>query len=171
MLSDPRGTADKSKFTALYFSMIDEAHKQPTLYKLIVVGKEERVVGVHIIGLGSDEVLQGFGVAIKMGGALLFFFLLCSDARGKFNRCCVARKQDLDDTVAIHPTSAEGTCLVLCSPGVASRLCGRAGHHALNLRLFSVECFSKRQNLIRWIESIPSPSPTTQNILKCLPCS
>jgi glutathione reductase (NADPH) len=27
----------------------------------------ERVVGMHIIGLGSAEILQGFGVAIKMG--------------------------------------------------------------------------------------------------------
>ncbi|KAF9466249.1 glutathione reductase [Collybia nuda] len=75
----------KSSFRALYFSMIEEEHKEPTVYKLIVVGPEERIVGVHIIGLGSDEVMQGFGVAVKMG----------------------ARKQDLDDTVAIHPTSAE----------------------------------------------------------------
>jgi glutathione reductase (NADPH) len=49
--------------------MIEPEHKQPSLYKLIVVGKEERVVGVHILGLGSDEVLQGFAVAIKMGGS------------------------------------------------------------------------------------------------------
>jgi len=75
----------KSSFKALYFSMVDEEHKEPTVYKLIVVGPEEKVVGVHIIGQGSDEVMQGFGVAVKMG----------------------ARKQDLDDTVAIHPTSAE----------------------------------------------------------------
>ncbi|KAG5350913.1 hypothetical protein C0989_008811 [Termitomyces sp. Mn162] len=75
----------KSSFRALYFSMIDDEHKEPTVYKLIVVGPEERVVGVHIIGLGSDEVMQGFGVAVKMG----------------------ATKNDLDDTVAIHPTSAE----------------------------------------------------------------
>ncbi|KAG6844096.1 hypothetical protein H0H87_009836 [Tephrocybe sp. NHM501043] len=75
----------KSSFRALYFSMIEEDHKEPTMYKLIVVGPEERVVGVHIIGQGSDEVMQGFGVAVKMG----------------------ATKQDLDDTVAIHPTSAE----------------------------------------------------------------
>ena len=32
------------------------------------MGEEERVVGVHIIGLGSDEILQGFAVAVKMGG-------------------------------------------------------------------------------------------------------
>jgi glutathione reductase (NADPH) len=75
----------KSSFRALYFSQIAESHKEPTVYKLIVVGEEERVVGVHIIGLGSDEILQGFAVAVKMG----------------------ARKRDLDDTVAIHPTSAE----------------------------------------------------------------
>ncbi|TFK34837.1 glutathione reductase [Crucibulum laeve] len=75
----------KSSFRALYFSMVDEEHKEPTVYKLICAGPEERVVGVHILGLGSDEVMQGFAVAVKMG----------------------ARKQDLDDTVAIHPTSAE----------------------------------------------------------------
>ncbi|KAF8229533.1 glutathione reductase [Tricholoma matsutake] len=79
----------KSSFRALYFSMIDEEHKEPTVYKLICVGPEERVVGVHIIGQGSDEVMQGFAVAVKMG----------------------ARKQDLDDTVAIHPTSGEGTSM------------------------------------------------------------
>ncbi|KLO19722.1 glutathione reductase [Schizopora paradoxa] len=75
----------KSSFRALYFSMIDEEHKEPSVHKLIVVGPEEKVVGVHIIGLGSDEIMQGFGVAVKMG----------------------ATKKDLDDTVAIHPTSAE----------------------------------------------------------------
>jgi len=75
----------KSSFRALYFSMVEEEHKEPTMYKLICAGPEERVVGVHIIGAGSDEVMQGFAVAVKMG----------------------ARKQDLDDTVAIHPTSAE----------------------------------------------------------------
>jgi len=75
----------KSSFRSLYFSMIDEEHKEPSVYKLVCVGPEERVVGVHIIGQGSDEVMQGFGVAVKMG----------------------ARKEDLDNTIAIHPTSAE----------------------------------------------------------------
>jgi pyruvate/2-oxoglutarate dehydrogenase complex dihydrolipoamide dehydrogenase (E3) component len=41
------------------FAMLDEEHKQPTAYKLICVGEEEKVVGLHIIGEGSDEVLQG----------------------------------------------------------------------------------------------------------------
>jgi glutathione reductase (NADPH) len=83
-------TPDKSAFKALYFSVIADELKEPTVYKLVVVGPEERVVGIHIIGLGSDEVMQGFGVAVKMG----------------------ATKADLDETVAIHPTSAEGWCFV-----------------------------------------------------------
>ena len=49
------------------------------------LGDDERVIGCHIIGPGADEMLQGFAVAVRMG----------------------ARKADLDDTVAIHPTSAE----------------------------------------------------------------
>jgi hypothetical protein len=73
--------------------MIDEEHKEPSVYKLVCVGPEEKVVGVHIIGQGSDEVMQGFGVAVKMG----------------------ATKEDLDNTVAIHPTSAEGECLACYS--------------------------------------------------------
>ena len=70
--------------------MISEEHKEPSVHKLVCVGPEERVVGVHIIGLGSDEIMQGFGVAVKMG----------------------ATKADLDNTVAIHPTSAEGAFCV-----------------------------------------------------------
>ena len=48
--------------------MVEEEHNEPTVYKLICAGPEERVVGVHIIGMGSDEVMQGFAVAVKMGG-------------------------------------------------------------------------------------------------------
>ena len=75
----------QSSFTALYYSMFEQEDKGPTTYKLICVGKEEKVVGVHILGLGSDEIMQGFGVAVKMG----------------------ATKADFDRCVAIHPTSAE----------------------------------------------------------------
>jgi glutathione reductase (NADPH) len=53
--------------------------------KLVVAGPDERIVGLHVVGEGADEMLQGFAVAVKMG----------------------ARKRDFDDTVAIHPTSAE----------------------------------------------------------------
>ncbi|KAJ7090374.1 glutathione reductase [Mycena belliarum] len=75
----------KTSFRSLYFSMIEDEHKEPSMFKLVCVGPEERVVGIHIIGAGSDEMMQGFAVAVKMK----------------------ARKKDLDDTVAIHPTSAE----------------------------------------------------------------
>ncbi|CAK5280974.1 unnamed protein product [Mycena citricolor] len=75
----------KTSFRSMYFAMVDEDHKEPSMFKLVCVGPEEKVVGVHILGAGSDEMMQGFAVAVKMG----------------------ARKQDLDDTVAIHPTSAE----------------------------------------------------------------
>ena len=59
--------------------------KIPTRMKLIVTGPDEKIVGCHIIGDGADEMLQGFAVAVRMG----------------------ATKADFDDTVAIHPTSAE----------------------------------------------------------------
>ncbi len=77
--------------------MVTEEEKEPSVYKLIVTGPEEKVVGIHVIGLGSDEVIQGFAVALKMG----------------------ATKEDLDNTVAIHPTSGEGTFffhLHICDP-------------------------------------------------------
>ena len=70
-------------FVPLYHAIT--AHKPRTLMKLVTVGAAERVVGVHMIGLGVDEMLQGFAVAVRMG----------------------ASKRDFDDTVAIHPTSAE----------------------------------------------------------------
>lgn len=72
-----------TRFTGLYYGVLD--HKPKTDMKLVTVGPEERVVGCHIFGQGADEMLQGFAVAIRMG----------------------ARKVDLDDTVAIHPTAAE----------------------------------------------------------------
>ncbi|KAI3317525.1 putative glutathione protein [Xylariaceae sp. AK1471] len=74
-----------TSFTAMYYAMMDPTEKGPTKYKVICAGPEEKVVGLHIMGLGSGEMLQGFGVAIKMG----------------------ATKKDLDSCVAIHPTSAE----------------------------------------------------------------
>jgi glutathione reductase (NADPH) len=71
-------------------SFVDSYHaitvRRPrTFMKLIVVGPEERVVGIHVLGRGADEMIQGFSVALNMG----------------------ATKRDLDNTVAIHPTAAE----------------------------------------------------------------
>ncbi len=72
-----------SQFTAMYHAVTQ--HRQPTRMKLVCVGEDEKIVGIHVIGLGADEMLQGFAVALKMG----------------------ATKADFDNTVAIHPTSAE----------------------------------------------------------------
>jgi glutathione reductase (NADPH) len=70
-------------FTPLYHALT--TRKTHTDMKLVCVGPEQRIAGCHILGLGADEMLQGFAVAIRMG----------------------ATKTDFDDTVAIHPTSAE----------------------------------------------------------------
>lgn len=56
-----------SSFTAMYYAMMEQDAKGPTSYKLVCEGPNERVVGLHILGIGSAEMLQGFGVAIKMG--------------------------------------------------------------------------------------------------------
>jgi len=73
----------QTDFVPLYHQMT--RHKVKTYMKLIVLGEEEKVIGCHVIGLGADEMLQGFAVAIRMG----------------------ATKADFDDTIAIHPVSAE----------------------------------------------------------------
>lgn len=59
----------------------------------------ERIVGMHIIGIGSAEILQGFGVAIKMGATKADF--------GKHSSYDASKADFLDSCVAIHPTSAE----------------------------------------------------------------
>jgi glutathione reductase (NADPH) len=73
----------ESDFTGMFYALGD--NRQRTVMKLVTAGDEERVVGCHIIGDGADEMMQGFAVAIRMG----------------------ATKADFDNTVAIHPTSAE----------------------------------------------------------------
>ncbi|BFU60472.1 MULTISPECIES: glutathione-disulfide reductase [Rodentibacter] len=73
----------KSSFTAMYTAVTQ--HRQPCRMKLVCVGKDEKIVGLHGIGFGVDEMIQGFAVAIKMG----------------------ATKADFDNTVAIHPTGSE----------------------------------------------------------------
>jgi len=72
-----------SAFTAMYNSLTP--HKTKTAMKLIVTGADEKIIGIHMIGLAADEMLQGFAVAMRMG----------------------ATKRDFDDTIAIHPTSSE----------------------------------------------------------------
>ena len=73
----------EANFVSLRHSLIGISSK--AMIKLVCLGKEEIVIGCHIVGQGADELLQGFAVAIKMG----------------------AQKKDLDSTIAIHPTLAE----------------------------------------------------------------
>ncbi|GAB3534817.1 glutathione-disulfide reductase [Photobacterium alginatilyticum] len=73
----------QSGFTAMYTAVT--AHRQPCKMKLVCAGPDEKVVGLHGIGYTVDEMIQGFGVAMKMG----------------------ATKADFDSVVAIHPTGSE----------------------------------------------------------------
>ena len=73
----------KTRFTPMLWSLAGCEGK--TMMKLVCVGDDERIVGLHGIGPGMDEMLQGFAVAVRMG----------------------ARYADFLKTVAIHPTSAE----------------------------------------------------------------
>ena len=78
----------QSRFTNMLHAMSE--HKPKSVMKLITAGAKEKVVGVHAIGDGADELIQGFAVALNMG----------------------AHKSDLDKTVAIHPTAAEELVLL-----------------------------------------------------------
>jgi glutathione reductase (NADPH) len=80
---DDAVTVYVSSFVPMYYALTSA--KPRCDMKLVTVGPEKRVVGVHIVGDGADEMLQGFAVAVRMG----------------------ATKKDFDDTVAIHPTVAE----------------------------------------------------------------
>ena len=73
----------KSSFSSMYSAVTN--HRQESRFKLITAGADEKVVGLHGLGYGVDEMIQGFAVAIKMG----------------------ATKADFDATVAIHPTASE----------------------------------------------------------------
>jgi glutathione reductase (NADPH) len=73
----------RTEFTPMRYAL--SSHRVSTAMKLICAGVEERVVGIHLIGDNVDEMLQGFAVAIKMG----------------------VTKADFDNTIAIHPISAE----------------------------------------------------------------
>ena len=76
-------TIYKSEFTPMRHTL--SSHGVMTAMKLVCAGRDKKVVGIHIIGDNVDEMLQGFAVALKMG----------------------ATKADFDNTIAIHPSSAE----------------------------------------------------------------
>lgn len=76
-------TVFKSKFVNMFYSVMET--KPATFVKLITVGEEQKVVGLHGVGMAMDEMVQGFAVALKVG----------------------ATKADFDSTIAIHPTASE----------------------------------------------------------------
>jgi glutathione reductase (NADPH) len=61
-----------------------------SLYKLVVDGSTDRIVGIHMIGPDAPEILQAAAIAVK----------------GRLN------KADFDATVALHPTMAEELVLM-----------------------------------------------------------
>jgi glutathione reductase (NADPH) len=67
----------------MFYALGETRH--PSFVKVVVRLPEETIVGIHVIGLGADELIQGFAVAMKLG----------------------ATKADFDRTLAIHPTAAE----------------------------------------------------------------
>ncbi len=81
-------TVHRSGFRPMLNALADVP--QRSLFKLVCVGEEQRVVGIHLLGEAADEMLQGFAVALKRGITLA----------------------DLHATVAIHPTSAEEVVLM-----------------------------------------------------------
>lgn len=84
---DDAVTVYTSRFGAMLYAVMptEGVHKPKTAMKVVCAGEDQRVVGLHIIGVGADEMMQGFGVAMRMG---------CT-------------KGDLDNCIAIHPTSSE----------------------------------------------------------------
>merc|ERR1711871_121435 len=75
---------------------VEPRDKERSHVKMICQGKDDHVVGLHIVGMAADEMLQGFGVAMKMN----------------------ATKADFDSCVAIHPVAAEE--VVTIAPWVLS---------------------------------------------------
>ncbi|WP_019567735.1 glutathione-disulfide reductase [Thioalkalivibrio sp. ALMg13-2] len=91
-LTEPQAVekhGDKVRIYETQFGGLNRAFAEgevpPVAMKLVCVGDDEKVVGIHMIGANVDEMLQGFAVAVRMG----------------------ATKRDLDLTIPLHPTSAE----------------------------------------------------------------
>ena len=78
---------DIKTFKTLFSPMENRISKseQKVFMKILVCSQTDKVLGCHIVGKGASEMIQIFGVAIKMG----------------------LKKSDLDSTCAVHPTLAE----------------------------------------------------------------
>ncbi|GAU89500.1 hypothetical protein RvY_02045 [Ramazzottius varieornatus] len=74
---------DNTSFTPMYYAMTQ--HKAKAAIKMISTKSDDKIVGLHMVGPGSDEAMQGFAIAIRMG----------------------ATRKDFGETVSIHPTCSE----------------------------------------------------------------
>ena len=95
-----RGPADiyVARFTPMRHVMSKRAGK--TLMKLVVDQASQRILGAHMLGDDVPEMIQGIGVAITAG----------------------ATKQDFDQTIGVHPTSAEELVTMRTRTRVAGEL-------------------------------------------------
>lgn len=73
----------RAEFTALKDAL--PGKNKRTLVKLIAAKEDGRILGAHIAGANAGEIIQGVGIALKMG----------------------ATKRDFDSVVGVHPTTAE----------------------------------------------------------------
>eukprot|EP01022_Parablepharisma_sp_SALTPOND_P019379 TRINITY_DN329_c0_g1_i1.p2 TRINITY_DN329_c0_g1~~TRINITY_DN329_c0_g1_i1.p2 ORF type:complete len:521 (-),score=61.26 TRINITY_DN329_c0_g1_i1:10211-11773(-) len=73
----------KSQFNQLFYALTE--HKTPTLFKMVCLLPEEKVLGIHALGRSVDEIMQGFSIAVRLG----------------------LSKKEFDATVGIHPTASE----------------------------------------------------------------
>lgn len=78
-------TVKQARFGSMLYALNAPDAKVKTALKLVLCGPEEKVVGLHCIGPGCDEMMQGFALAVRMG----------------------ATRADFEASVAIHPTIAE----------------------------------------------------------------
>jgi glutathione reductase (NADPH) len=73
----------KSEFRPLKHTL--SGRNERSLVKLIVDRGSQKLLGAHMVGMDAPEIIQGIAIAVKLG----------------------LTKQQLDETVAIHPTAAE----------------------------------------------------------------
>lgn len=78
----------RKRFVPLQYAVA--GHATPTVMKLVCSGDDERVLGLHALGPGVEEMLQGYAVAMRQG----------------------LTRRELRSAVAIHPTSSEEMLLM-----------------------------------------------------------
>jgi glutathione reductase (NADPH) len=73
----------ESRFRPMKLTLTESSEQ--TLMKLVVDAESDRVLGCHMVGSEAGDIIQGLAIALKAG----------------------ATKRLFDDTIGVHPTSAE----------------------------------------------------------------